>query len=240
MPPESIRNVRHPWRLTACVWSGSGRRITAGHFHDLVHRLAHALRAQGLERGQTVTLLSGNLSEALAARYAANLLDCQVSHLYNKPSADTQAAIVRDVETQALIVDPTYATRAAELTAQAPVLHILTLGVSTLGTDLLEPPAAESAERLSGLAHPEGICSIRHTGGTTGHSKGICTSFGRVGRMRPKSSEEEVDQPRQLVATTLAHAAGLIADHVPATGGTVVLLEDFENCLYAGQPPAAR
>ncbi|QLE70816.1 AMP-binding protein [Streptomyces rectiverticillatus] len=205
-----------------------GRRITAGEFRDLVHRLAHALRAQGLERGQSVTLLSGNLPEALAVRYAANLLGCQVNHLYNKLSADSQAAIVRDVETRALIVDPAYAERAAEVTAQAPVPHVLTLGISTLGGDLLELAATESTEPISGLARPEDICSIRHTGGTTGHPKGICTSFERAGRMRPQPGGEAAAPPRQLVSTPLAHAAGLVADHLLAEGGTVVLLEDFD------------
>ncbi|MFE0043032.1 AMP-binding protein [Streptomyces albireticuli] len=204
------------------------RRITAGEFRDLVHRLAHALRAQGLERGQTVTLLSGNLPEVLAARYAANLLGCPVTHLYNKLSPDAQAAIVRDVETRALIVDPAYAARAAEVTDRAPVPHVLTLGVSEIGTDLLELAAAEPAEPVSGLARPEDICSIRHTGGTTGHPKGICTSFERAGRMRPRPGAEEADRPRQLVPTTLAHGAGMIADHLLAEGGTVVLQEDFD------------
>ncbi|GGL68971.1 hypothetical protein GCM10010095_62210 [Streptomyces anthocyanicus] len=168
-----------------------GRRITAGALRALVHRLAHALRAQGVERGQTVTLLSGNLPEALAARYAANLIGCPVTHLYNKLSADAQAAIVRDVETRALIVDPSYAARAAEATARAPVPHVLALGAGQTGTDLLELAAAEPAEPVSGLARPEDICSIRHTGGTTGHPKGICTSFERAGRMRPESGEDE-------------------------------------------------
>ncbi|WP_372404150.1 AMP-binding protein [Streptomyces luteireticuli] len=204
------------------------RRITAGEFRDLVHRLAHALRARGLERGQTVTLLSGNLPEALAVRYAANLLGCRVTHLYGGLSAGTQAAIVRDVETRALVVDPSYAARAAEVAGLAPVPYVLTLGVSSIGVDLLESAAALPAEPISGLARPEDICSIRHTGGTTGHPKGICTSFERAGRLRPEPGGEEAGRPRQLVATTLAHAAGLIADHLLAEGGTVVLLEDFD------------
>ncbi|GGX43037.1 AMP-binding protein [Streptomyces noursei] len=203
-----------------------GRRITAGEFRDLTYRLAHALRAHGLGRGQTVTLLCGNLPEALAARYAANLLGCRVNHLYNKLSAESQAAIVRDVETRALIVDPAHADRAAEVTSQAAIPHVLTLGVSELGTNLLKLAATEPAEPISGWARPEDICSIRHTGGTTGHPKGICTSFERAGRMRRRPSQAET--PRQLVATPLAHAAGLVADHLLAEGGTVVLLEDFD------------
>ncbi|MFD8427507.1 hypothetical protein ACFV1R_07855 [Streptomyces coelicoflavus] len=92
---------------------------------------------------------------ALAARYAAHLIGCPVAHLYNRLSADAQAAIVRDVETRALVVGPSYAARAAEVTALAPVPHVLTLGAGGTGTDLLESAAAEPAEPISGLARPE-------------------------------------------------------------------------------------
>ncbi|MEU9111500.1 AMP-binding protein [Streptomyces sp. NPDC048483] len=201
-----------------------GRRVTAGEFRDLVHRMARALLAQGVGRGQTVTLLSGNLPETIAARYAANLVGARVNHLYNKLSADAQAALVRDVETRALIVDPRYTERAAEVTELAPVPAVLVLGPAKRGTDLLELAAQQSAEPLAGRARPEDICTIRHTGGTTGHPKGICSSFGQF-RWFPEEPEFE---RRQLVVTTLAHAAGHLADNTLHTGGTVVLLDDFD------------
>ncbi|MDH6128289.1 AMP-binding protein [Kitasatospora sp. GP82] len=205
-----------------------GRRITAGELRDLVYRMARALRARGIGRGQTVTLLSGNLPETIAARYAANLIGCQVNHLYNKLSAEVQAAIVGDVETRALIVDPRYAERAAELIAQVEVADVLLLGPAKVGEDLLELAARESAEPFQSLARPEDVCSIRHTGGTTGHPKGICTSFEQVGGFREQLDEMQQEDHRQLVCTTLAHAAGHLVDLTLSTGGTVVLLDDFE------------
>ncbi|MET8472981.1 AMP-binding protein [Streptomyces sp. NPDC006422] len=209
------------------------RRLTAGQFRSLVHRMAHALAAQGVERGTTVTLLSGNLPETLAARYAANLVGCRVNHLYNKLSADVQAAIVQDVETQALIVDPQYADRAAELTAAAPVPHVLVLGESKreLGHDLLALAAEQPDEPFVSRARPDDICTIRHTGGTTGHPKGIVTTFEQVNRMRRMVAEArpaEQEAPRQLACTTLAHAAGMLADNVIQSGGCVVLHDDFD------------
>ncbi|AZQ74843.1 MULTISPECIES: AMP-binding protein [Streptomyces] len=202
-----------------------GRTVTAGELRALVFRMARALRRLGIGRGQTVTLLSGNLPEVIAARYAANLLGCTVNHLYNKLSAESQAAIIEDVETRALIVDPRWADRAVEVSAQAPVKHVLTLGPAPLGEDLLELAAAESAEPLPGEARPDDFCTIRHTGGTTGHPKGICTTFGQIAshRIWPK------DYPRrQLLCTTVAHAGGMFADTTLHSGGFVVLQEDFD------------
>ncbi|MFE5869050.1 AMP-binding protein [Streptomyces roseifaciens] len=211
------------------------RRVTAGELRDLVHRMARALLAQGIERGDTVTLLSGNLPETIAARYAANLIGCSVNHLYNKLAADVQANIIRDVETRALIADPAYASRAAELAGLTEVRTVLSLGPAEVGADLLELSAGESAEPLGGLARPEDTCMIRHTGGTTGHPKAICTAFERLPGfqddvdeiLEPEGTDE--DGMRQLVCTTLAHAAGLLADITLRTsGGTVVLLDDFD------------
>ncbi|MGW4224333.1 AMP-binding protein [Streptomyces bauhiniae] len=205
-------------------------RVSAGELRDLVHRMAWALQAQGIERGQTVTLLSGNLPEAIAVRYAANLIGAQVNHLYSKLSAEVQAAIVADVETRALVVDPRLADRAAEITASVPVKSVLMLGRCDEADDLLALAAAQSAEPFPSRAEPDDICGIRHTGGTTGHPKGICTTFRQVQETRSARpvTGEETGEHRQLVATTIAHAAGMLADAVLETGGTVVLLDDFE------------
>ncbi|MFE7612812.1 AMP-binding protein [Streptomyces celluloflavus] len=204
-----------------------GRRVTAGEFRALVYRIARALRDQGIDRGQTVTLLSRNLPETVAARYAANLIGCRVNELYGGLSAESQAAIVRDVETRALIVDPRCAERAAEITELAPVPAVLVLGPTQLGTDLLELAAGHSAEPLHSLARAEDVCTIRHTGGTTGHPKGICSTFAQSRGLRAMHPPEPVER-RQLVCTTLAHAAGLLADATLGAGGTVVLLDDFD------------
>ncbi len=204
------------------------RRVTGGEFRDLVHRMARALLARGIVRGQTVTLLCGNLPETIAARYAAHLIGCRVNHLYNKLSADSQAAIVRDVETHALIVDPRHLDRAIHITELVPGPDVLVLGPAKVGRDLLELAAEQSAEPLTGLARPDDVCTIRHTGGTTGHPKGICTTYEQVRPARGATAGPGEEPPRLLVCTTLAHAAGMFADGALRGGGRVVLLEEFE------------
>ncbi|MFF2194814.1 AMP-binding protein [Streptomyces sp. NPDC058157] len=207
------------------------RRLTAGELRGLVHAMARALRSQGVERGRTVTLLAGNLPETIAARYAAGLLGCAVNHLYAGLSAEVHADILRDVETGVLVVDPAYAERAADLARRVPLERVLFLGPGDgsgagLGADLLELAAGESAEALQGAARPQDICTIRHTGGTTGHPKAICTTFEQWVSIGPDWSEE--GRVRALACTTLAHAAGFMADATLHRGGTVVLLDGFE------------
>ncbi|MFI9270960.1 AMP-binding protein [Kitasatospora sp. NPDC052896] len=226
----------HPERN---VLTYQGRSVTAGELRDLTHQLARAMRARGIDRGQTVTLLSGNLPEAIAARYAANLIGCRVNQLYNKLPAETQATMVRDVETHALIVDPRHADRAAELTGQVPVATVLVLGPTpvggpaTVGTDLLALAAEQPADPFASRARPQDVRTIRHSGGTTGHSKGICVGYGQVRRFGPDLPREE-EPPRLLVCTTIAHAAGQLTDKVLRAGGSAVLLDDFEPAAVLG------
>ncbi|MFE2553094.1 AMP-binding protein [Streptomyces sp. NPDC059355] len=204
-----------------------GRRVSAGELRGLVYGMARALRSQGVRRGQTVTLLAGNLPETIAARYAAGLLGCAVNHLYAGLSADVHADILRDVETRALIVDPAHRERAAELSRRVPSVRVLVLGGGVgAGPDLVTLAAEESTEAFPGSALAQDICIIRHTGGTTGHPKAICTTFEQ---WVPVGSEWSEGGPvRTLVCTTLAHAAGLMADTTLHRGGTVVLLDEFE------------
>ncbi|MFD7834280.1 AMP-binding protein [Streptomyces sp. NPDC059761] len=212
-----------------------GRRVSAGELRGLVYGMARALRSQGVRRGQTVTLLSGNLPETIAARYAAGLLGCAVNHLYAGLSVDVHADILRDVETRTLMVDPAYGARAADLAQRVPLERVLVLGTGAgtgteagpgAGLDLVKLAAEESAQVLTGSAQPQDICTIRHTGGTTGHPKAICTTFEQCASIGPDWSEE--GEVRALVCTTLAHAAGLVADTTLRRGGTVVLLDEFE------------
>ncbi|MCC3768533.1 AMP-binding protein [Streptomyces sp. UNOC14_S4] len=209
------------------------RRVTAGELRDLVHRMARALQARGVRRGQTVTLLCGNLPETIAAKYAAALLGCRLNHLYNKLSAEVQATILGDVETRALIVDPAYADRAEELVRRAPVQDVFVLGPAEVGDDLLALADKESAEPFAGLAEPDDISIIRHTGGTTGHPKAICSTY-KQNRIIRSDSNDDRDM-RVLVCTTIAHAAGMMVDLALYNDGTVVLHDDFDaGAVLAG------
>ncbi|MBB4927252.1 fatty-acyl-CoA synthase [Kitasatospora kifunensis] len=220
--------------------------FSAGELLDLTYRLAWAMHARGIERGQTVTLLSGNLPAAIAARYAANLLGCRVNQLYTKLPAETQAIMVRDVETHALIIDPGHAERAAQITELAPVDTVLVLGPTALGSDLLALAAVYSAGRgdladpFPSQARPEDVRTIRHSGGTTGHSKGICVSYGQVRPFGPELPDDPNQPPRLLVCTTIAHAAGQMTDKVLRAGGSVVLLPEFEAAAVLAAIEAER
>ncbi|WP_043264062.1 AMP-binding protein [Streptomyces sp. CT34] len=226
--------------------------VTAGALHATVHRMAAVLAAQGIGRGDTVSLLSGNLPEVLAARYAANLIGARVVFLYDGMAAETLARIAESVETALLVVDPALCGAAYELlghlTGRRP--QIMTLGPvpgpsgepdpgadpgtpdgrAPLGPDLLAACAALPATpTVAGAARPEDDWCIRHTGGTTGIPKGVRMAHAPfVGLLGSLRLEGAGDPPRLLACTSLAHLAGIMADLTLVDGGSVVLHRSFD------------
>ncbi|OLL76052.1 Long-chain-fatty-acid--CoA ligase [Pseudonocardia sp. Ae263_Ps1] len=207
------------------------RRLTAGHVADTVHRLAHTLDGR-VGPGQVVALLAGNSPEALIARYAVNLLGAGVTQPHEGLAAAAQARIVDDVEPALVLVDAAQAEQAAAVLDHAAPAEVLALGTVAGREDVLAESAAASTEPVRGRARPEDVEQIRHTGGTTGHPKGITYTFDhhtRAARLREAMEPLTPQGPaRMLVATPVAHAGGGVADRMLTGGGTVVLLDRFD------------
>ncbi len=99
------------------VTTAEGRVISAAEFRDQVHRLGAELADRGVDRGTTVTLLTGNTAEALAARYAANLAGARVVSLYDGMSPPVMARVMESVDCSLLLVDDQRHATARELLA---------------------------------------------------------------------------------------------------------------------------
>ena len=157
----------------------TGTTLSHAEFGGLVHRMAYVLAHHGVGHGITVTFLSRNRADTLAVRYAANLLGARVAFLYEGLAAEAQAAILSDVDTRLLVVDAELAERVNRILELARVGTVLTLGPAVVGSDLLAMADAAPSSAVS--PHPvspaEPWC-IRHTGGTTGHPKGIVMVHG--------------------------------------------------------------
>ncbi|WP_218614649.1 AMP-binding protein [Pseudonocardia sp. KRD291] len=208
------------------------RRLRAGEVLDEVHRLAHVLDGR-VGPGEIVALLGGNSPEMLIARWALNLLGAGVTQPHGGLSAQGQARIVDDVEAALVLVDPIALDTAAQVVALAR--PVTTLGLGTTGPDdqpwrdLLLDASDASTEALSSRARPSDVQQIRHTGGTTGHPKGIAYTFAHHLRMaQSHGAWAEQGPARMLLCTPSAHAGGGVADRLLARGGTVVLQEEFD------------
>ncbi|MFF2810450.1 AMP-binding protein [Streptomyces sp. NPDC058000] len=219
------------------VTAADGHEVTAGALHATVHRMAAVLRTHGVGRDRTVSLLSRNRPEALAARYAVSLLGARVVLLYDGMAAETLSVVAESAETAVLLVDPELHDTARALldglTGPHPRVMTfgpLTAGAAPLGPDLLADCAALPATpAVTGAARPEDDWCIRHTGGTTGVPKGVRMAHGPMAAMLGGFPWEAAgDPPRLLACTSLAHLAGIVADATLVAGGSVVLHQDFD------------
>ncbi|MFI6849153.1 AMP-binding protein [Kitasatospora sp. NBC_00085] len=197
--------------------------LTARECLEGVHRLARALAATGLGRGDGVTVLAGNRPETVLVRLAANLIGCRVAMLYtDRPVAD-QVAMAEDAQTAALVFDPRrYGLAAQQVVAALPSVLPLALGPTPLGADLLAEAAPLSPAPLAPGYRPDDVMAVRFTGGTTGRPKGVLRRFARPPR------PELVAASTFLLCTALCHGGGTTADLALAAGGTVVLQDGFE------------
>ncbi|MFF2080229.1 AMP-binding protein [Kitasatospora sp. NPDC058162] len=224
------------------VTTADGAEITAGDFAATTYRLAHELLARGVTRGSTVTLLTGNTPEALAARYAAGLAGARVVNLYDGMSAPVLAEITASVDTTVLLVDAERYAGAAELLPLIDVPAVLTLGPGPDGTtgpdagqgigeDVIAASADRPATDPAVPVGPDDDLGIRHTGGTTGIPKGILSLHGPYRSAfdapygAPRPAGEDL---RLLAATSLAHLAGVLSDLTFHHGGSVVLQRAFD------------
>ncbi|MFD8478421.1 AMP-binding protein [Kitasatospora sp. NPDC059673] len=216
------------------IVTADGAGITAGEFAAATYRLAHELISRGVARGTTVTLLTGNTPEALSARYAAGLAGARVVNLYDGMSAPVLAEITASVDTAVLLVDAERYAHAPELLPLIDVPTVLTLGpgpadgTNAIGADVIAAAAHRPAEPPDVRIGPEDDLGIRHTGGTTGIPKGIVSLHGPYRRVFDAPVGSGALAPRLLVATPLAHLAGIFSDMVLQRGGTVVLQRSFD------------
>jgi len=110
---------------------------TYGELADRIYRMARALRAEGLGRGDVVTLLTGNRADTIVLRYMANVLGCCVSVLYDGLASSTLADILRRTGASALVFAPDrYADQALAVLDELPNVAALTLGEFPGGVNL--------------------------------------------------------------------------------------------------------
>ncbi|AYN43204.1 fatty acid--CoA ligase [Streptomyces dangxiongensis] len=224
---------RHPERPAVATQDGTS--VLAGRLRDSILQVAAGLTALGIRRGQTVTLLTGNRPEALAVRYAANLLGARVVFLSHGQATAVHAAILDSTGTALLVLDPELRTAAAALLRTTGVPLVRTLGPTgdnedAFGGNLMKDAAHHRPRPLRGRAHPKDDWCIRHTGGTTGIPKGIRMAHGpyRDLLIRSAAALSPDERPRLLACTPLAHMAGILTDIALLAGGSVVMHDSFD------------
>ncbi|MGW6461567.1 AMP-binding protein [Streptomyces sp. NPDC055078] len=195
------------------------RETTYGEALSCVHRLAYALEACGIDRGDGVGFLAAAGPEMLLTRLAAQLLGCRQILVEPAYSAVEQARILTDADITALVhATGPHSAHAAEVLHRLEPPLVLALGPDARGTDLLGLAEDFPDTPMTPRAEPDDIARLVYTGGSTGHAKGCCHTYAAMSRhwaWQPARWSAEI--------AAVAGAAGRFLVTKPNAGGA----EDF-------------
>ena len=216
------------------VLTWRGQAVAAGDFLASIHRYARALAAMGVDRTGVVALLAPNAPDAIAVRYAANLLGAATCYLSAPPTEAARAALIRHIAPSLLVVLPD------TLRLLPPGIAIPTVAVGDCGPSFARLDAAaagQSGEPLACRARPDELAVIVSSGGSTGVPKGSCRDFAHYTGMAAAPSPPD---RRQLVNGHLAYLSEVLVDMTLIGGGSVVLRDGFDAADTLAQIAAER
>ena len=212
---------------------------------DAIARAVAVFKTLGLVRGDGVAMAVGNRIEQVACLYAAMLLGLRYTALHLLAAQDSHLFILNDAEVAALIFDPAALGDRASAYQQrtACLTHMLSLGESSAGCDMLALMAAATPAALKDEANAADIAHLMYTSGTTGVPKGVMLPH-RTLITAALHQAADWDLPegeiRFLAATPITHASGWIIPTVLMRGGFVRLATGFDAEPFCAQIAAER
>ena len=199
-----------------------GRDTTGRELLTAIYRYARALDRLGAGRGSLVALFAPNRPEALAVRYAANLIGAGTVYLSAPAAEHHRAALLRTVDPQLLVVFPETAGLVPAGTA-GPVVAVGDTGTGHGRLD--ELAAAESGDPVPSRGRPDDLAMVASSGGTTGVPKGSWRTFAQYAAMVSVPSPTD---RRQLANGPLAYLTRVLVDITLLGGGCAVLADGVD------------
>src|SRR5262249_49098083 len=145
-------------------------------------RLASALAACGVGRGDTVALMAPNLPEVFEAHFGVPMAGAVLNALNIRLDPETIAFILRHGEAKVLITDTEFApvirdalARLEERPAVIDIVDALGPGGDRLGEMDYETFLASGDPKFPGMAPADEweAIALNYTSGTTGNPKGV-------------------------------------------------------------------
>lgn len=206
-------------------------RLSYRQAHDMVLKLAQALRSEGLGKGDAVAVFAGNRAEAVLTQLAVHLIGCRLVFTPPELSPAERVVFLRRAEISAYVYDPADHD-AAQTAVETGLRLIYSLGPAEIGADLLRLAERMPVSMPSERAATGDISTLFYTGGSTGRPKmvlhhhhyydGPIYSAGRI--------KAEIAQPcRYLVCTPVSHTSGHVCVLMALFAeGTAILHEGFD------------
>ncbi|WP_329269584.1 long-chain fatty acid--CoA ligase [Streptomyces pseudovenezuelae] len=195
--------------------------------HTRVTRLAHALRARGIRRGDRIAYLGPNHPSYLETLFAAGTLGAVFVPLNTRLAGPEIGYQLSDSGARALVYGPSHAGLVAGLPGSTDVRTYV-----EVGPEYEQLLAGSPAEPIDEPVAPDDTCIIMYTSGTTGRPKGAMLTHGNLtwNAINVLVDTDLIADERALVSAPLFHTAGLNMLTLPVLlkGGACVLVEAFD------------
>ena len=188
-----------------------------------IYQYARALATLGIGRGSLVALCAPNSPNAIAIRYAANLLGSAAVYLSKPATSALRAQHVAQMAPDLLVFFP----QTVEFVSSDMSVRTVSVGLNVAGAAVrLDSIAAgQSGAALKSAAIPADLAIVVSSGGTTGLPKGSCRNFSAYSVMVDVPSPPD---RRQLVNGPLAYLSQVLVDVTLLGGGCVVLRDSYD------------
>ncbi|MFF7757435.1 acyl-CoA synthetase [Streptomyces griseorubiginosus] len=219
------RRARKTPHRTALIHGGT--TLSYAELHTRVTRLAHALRARGIRRGDRVAYLGPNHPSYLETLFATGVLGAVFVPLNTRLAGPEIGYQLSDSGARALVYGPSHAGLVAGLPGSTDVRTYV-----EVGAEYEQLLAGSPAEPIDEPVTGDDTCIIMYTSGTTGRPKGAMLTHGNLtwNAINVLVDTDLIADERALVSAPLFHTAGLnmLALPVLLKGGTCVLVEAFD------------
>ena len=225
----------------ALVLSESGRTVSYAELESRANRAAHAFRALGVVRGDTVAMACENRAEFLDIFWATQRSGLTLVPLSTRLKTSEIAYVVADSGSKLLLITADMADTARELAAMRAGIAGLERIVAIDPIDALPEWGALCAAQPDGPIADESIGGrMVYSSGTTGQPKGIRFPLAQGSPVQPSPAAQLFGGLYKLGPDTvylspapLYHSAPMgFTTSIQSLGGTVVLMPKFDPEMF--------
>ena len=205
--------------------------------YDRCRRVASALRARGVGKGDTVSIIATNIPEIYEAHFAVPMAGAVLNAINTRLDAEAVAFILNHAETKVFLVDPEFsemAERALHMTGRRDITVIdiedaSYAGGKRIGQASYEDLVAEGDPTFQ-WSPPDSewdAISLNYTSGTTGNPKGVVYHYrgAHLNALSNIATWEMGARPVYLWTLPMFHCNGWCFPWtIAATAGTIVCL----------------
>ena len=215
-----------------------GRSFTWAQFYDRVQRLAGALAARGIGRGDVVAFLDKNHPACVETTLAAATLGAATAIINFRLAGDEMHYVINDCGAVLLIVgtelkDPIDKIR-DRLTHVREIIEVTPDGGD--GDEYEAMLASATPKGRSPEVTPDDVCVIMYSSGTTGNPKGIrLTQANLIAHTVNGASFDFEPDDKNMVSMPLFHVGGSsYAQFGLYSGVTSIMTREVDGASLAG------